>query len=441
LNFLKAAAFFGFAAGLLAQTGAYGGPSVLSRGKAASNRDLGPASALRPYLYLNGIYDNGLTPVSVDQTGQVPRDDVYGGEAGVGLYGYRRWKQTLLGVDYRGNFRHYSRKTYYDGSDHALALDFTHQPSRRVTFGLRQSAGTFSRSFGWLPNPGIFDPTYSHIPADEIFDNRTNYLSTRGDLTWQKSLRLSFNAGGEGFMVRRRSNALFGVTGYTARGDISYRLGRHSTIGIDYNFLHFDFVRVFGASDLHMVAINYARRLSPTWEVALRLGGGRIETQSLRQVRIDPVVAAIIGQQVGIETFHQLHYVPHGGIRLAKTFRSANLQLAYDRTVSPGNGVLLTSRAEQARVSYSFTGLRYWNFGLNAGYSAMHSVTHLVGSYEGYHGGWGATRRLGKNFHAVARFDARRYDMGGLRQQFDRVMYRATLGIAFSPGDMPLSLW
>jgi hypothetical protein len=41
------------------------------------------------------------------------------------------------------------------------------------------------------------------MPTDELFDSRTNYLQSRVDLTWRLTARLSFDFGGDGFVVRR----------------------------------------------------------------------------------------------------------------------------------------------------------------------------------------------------------------------------------------------
>jgi hypothetical protein len=41
--------------------------------------------------------------------------------------------------------------------------------------------------------------------------------------------------------------------------------------------------------------------------------------------------------------------------------------------------------------------------------------------------------------HLVGRYDARRYTVG--QSIFRRLNHRVTVGIAFSPGDLPLSLW
>ena len=47
-------------------------------------------------------------PVSVTSAGEIPFGDLYGVELNLGAYTYHIWKHTTLGLDYRGDFRHYS---------------------------------------------------------------------------------------------------------------------------------------------------------------------------------------------------------------------------------------------------------------------------------------------------------------------------------------------
>ena len=54
-----------------------------------------------------------------------------GGEAAVGLYGYHGWKHTVLGVNYRGDYRRYNRKTGYDGTTQLLTFGLTHRATKR----------------------------------------------------------------------------------------------------------------------------------------------------------------------------------------------------------------------------------------------------------------------------------------------------------------------
>lgn len=432
--------FLGCALCLLAQTddSTYGGPAILSRGETPNTHTLAPIT-FRPFIGVNGIYDYGLLPVSVTPQGQVPNADEYGVEVNLGAYVYHTWKNTTLGLDYRGDFRHYAQHPYYDATDHFLSLILTHRPSKHVEFTLRNQAGTYSQNY-LLPTPlGVLNSSYLQIPQNDLFNNPVIFLATAGDLTYRRSARLSFNLGGEGDVVRRRSTALFGVTSYSARGDMEYRVSRHTTLGLDYHFSHFDFTRAFGASNIHSVGLNFSRQLGPRVQLSARVGGARVETSNLVQVAIDPAVAAIIGQTVGIQAAHHLNYTPDVSVRLVDTFRRSEFSLGYGNGVNPGNGVYLTSRLQSGIGAYHYKGIRYWNFGVDGSYNRLSTLAQTLGTYTSYGAGIGVTRELGKGLHAVTRFDVRRYNLG--INSFLHNEYRATFGFTFSPGEVPLALW
>ena len=439
--------FFGCVLGLMAQSDSspassdegYSGPAILSRGETPGAQTAAPI-AFRPYIGLSGIYDTGLVPVSVTSTGGIPSSDLYGVELNLGAYTYHVWKHTTLGLDYRGDFRHYST-TYWDGTDQFLSLILTHRPTKRVTFTLRNQAGIYSLSSYSLSSPlGAVDPNYLQLPQNDIYDSRVIFAAVSGDLTYRLTHRLSFNIGGDGTLVRRQSTALYGMTGAVARGDLEYRLSRHSTLGADYRFTYFDYTRGFGNTDIQSVGLNYSTQFSPHVQLSARIGGARVESTSLTEVTLDPAIAALLGESVAIQAAYRLNYVPDMQVRLMDTFRRSQFTLEYLNQVVPGNGVYLTSRNNSGSASYSYSGVRHWNFSVGGSYGRMSTLVQTIGAYTAYGAGVGITRDLGKGLHTVLRLDERHYDIA-TSAAFTHTEFRASLGLSFSPGDVPLVLW
>ena len=417
----------------------YSGPAILSRGQTPAGQTVAPVS-FRPYIGLSGIYDTGLVPVSVTSTGQIPSMDLYGLELNLGAYTYRVWKHTTLGLDYRGDFRDYSA-SYWDGTDQFLSLILTDRPTKRVTFTLRNQAGIYSLNNYSLSSPlGAVDPNYLQLPQNDIYDSRVIFAGVSGDLTYLLTHRLSFNIGGEGSLVRRQSSSLYGVTGAVARGDLEYRISRHTTLGADYRFTYFDYTRAFGSTDINSVGINYSTQLSPHVQLSARVGGARVESTSLTEVTLDPAIAALLGESEAIQAAYRLNYVPDVQVQLTDIIRRSQFTLAFLDQVVPGNGVYLTSRNESGNASYGYTGVRHWNFGVHGTYGQMSALVQTVGAYTAYGGGVGITRDLGKGLHTVLRLDTQHYDIAS-SAAFTHTEYRATLGLNFSPGDVPLVLW
>ena len=442
--------FFGCALCLIAQTDTpqpdtsqtsageeYSGPAILSRGDTPNAQAKTPM-AFRPYIGLSAIYDTGLVPLSLTPAGQIPTTDEYGVELNLGAYTYRAWKHTTLSLDYRSNFRHYSN-SLWDGTDQLLSLALTHKPTRRITITLRNSAGTFKQNYLPGSTPGASDG-YLQLPQNDIYYNRVIFLSTSADLTYQQSARLSFNFGGEGNLISRQSAALYGMTGAVAHADMQYRFTRHTTLGVDYRFTHYSYTRSFGTADIHSVGLNLSTQFSPHVQFSVRAGGARVESLSLTQVTLDPAIAALLGVSQGIQAAYRLNYVPDVQARLTDSFRRSQFSLIYSDAVSPGNGVYLTSRNNTGTASYSYSGLHYWNFGVDTTYGRLSAILQTIGAYTTYGAGAGATRELGKGLHAVLRIDARHYNVNS-EAAFKHTEYRATLGFDYSPGEVPLRLW
>jgi hypothetical protein len=70
----------------------------------------------------------------------------------------------------------------------------------------------------------------------------------------------------------------------------------------------------------------------------------------------------------------------------------------------------------------------------------MSALVQTVGVYTAYGAGAGITRDLGRGLHTVLRLDAHHYDIA-TSTAFTHTEYRASLGLSFSPGDVPLVLW
>ncbi len=424
------------------QVGGYLGPGVLSRGAGDIGNRSGQQLDLRFFADVTGVYDNGIQPFSIDPKGNLSDiKGLYGVEGAIGAYGTHHWRRGTLGLDYSGDFYHYPTESSLDGSTHNLTLGYTYQKSRRLAFDLREVAGTSSRGFG---GPGFYGnnaATYDVVnqPTTLLFDNRIYYVQSTMDVNLITSARTSYTFGGDGYTVRRQANGLAGVNGYDLHGSMQHRLSKTRTIGVTYEHSHFDFPPAFGQADINTVEGLYSTSLGRRWTFSVHAGAFQAEVQGVQQVALNPVIAKLLGQGTATQAFYRATVYPSGTASLTGNFKTSSIGLSYARTVSPGNGVYLTSRQESGTLSYSYTGIRKWNFSINGAYNKLASVGQGIQPYTQLTGGAGVTYGFTRAFHIVGRYDARRQeiDLAGYR----RTSYRATLGLAFSPGDKPLSLW
>ena len=414
------------------------GPSVLGHDKRADKRRSGQLLNFRFYAEITGVYDSGLTPVGPNAPSGAASTADAGFETGLGLAIDRNWQHDQLSVEYRGHFREYAKDTLFNGTDQFLNLSYSHEIDRHLAVRLEEIGGTTTLAngaFAYLPLP----TSDLALPTNELFDNRTDYLESRASLIWDKTARLSFDVGGEGFLVRRDSLALAGLDGYIAHAGAAYRITRRQTLSAIYKYTSFDFQRVFGDAALETAQLGYSVALSRSLNLAIQAGGTHVDARGLTQVTIDPSIAAIIGQNVATVTFSHSIYIPELEAQLVQRFRRASLRLHASDGVSPGNGVYLTSRQSAVAMGYSYTGYRRLTMMANAGYSQLSTIGQNLGKYTNVAAGAAMTYEIARGTHLEMRYDYRHYTT---QSSFSKMnSNRVTLGLAYSPGETPLSVW
>lgn len=438
MNLRRALPFFWLA---LPAFGQYAGPAILSRGEAPAAL-AGALIDFKPYLDITGTYSTGLAGVVVSNSGQVANDTGYGIALTGGISGIHRWRHTKIALDYRGDLYYYRPVDYYDNGDQTLLVSISHQFTRHTLVTIRETAGMFSRDSGL---PGItaalpFDPTTSYIPNTDFFDNRTIYWASQVDFTLQKSARLSFDFGGDFFLNRRRSSALYGVTGESARGDIQYRLTRNTTIGFDYSFLRYGYHGIFSSDDVHSFRGTYAVRLTRQLEFSGYAGISRSESKFVQSVPVDPIITQLFGITSTTSVAYSVNYLPDINARLSQAFHKGVFYVGGGHTVTPGNGLFLTSYMTRLTGGYTYTGIRRWSFSAQAEYDRGQSIANIVGVYGQYGGGVSVSRQVSHLLHLLFSANEMKYFSPDI-PSYNRPVSNVSFGIGITPGDLPVRVW
>lgn len=431
----------GLASTAMAQIGDYLGPGILSPGAGTIGTRSGQQVDLRFFATLQGVYDNGLIPFATNSQGQLLNvGGLYGEQLNVGAYGQHAWKQSLLGLDFSGNLYHYDNDSQYDGNAEFLNLGYTYQHSRRLIFDFHGVGGSTSIGYG---TPGYYQLGSSSSVVGQqssvLFDNRIYYLQGGASATYLLSARTSFVVGGDGYTARYQAASLIGLNGFNVRGSILHRLSRSKTLGFNYQRMHYQFVRSYGQSNVNIGQLIFADGLGPHWTFSVAGGIAQTWVQGVEQISVSPVLAALLGQSFGYQTFNATNYYPNGTVNLTGHNKNSGISFQYTRNIVPGNGVYLTSRQDAGGASYSFTGIRRWNLGVSGAYYRMSSIGQILQPYSTYGAGAGFAYSMGHSLQLVGRYDYRRQDISyvGFRQNASRV----SAGIGWSPGELPLSLW
>ena len=322
----------------------YDGPPVLSRANNLSPETNGAMNAFGLYAQIIGVYDSGLAAPPGAPGKQTAAVASFGEQTNFGANASHRWRRSKLAIEYRGAYLHYTHAPQFDGLDQFLQLTYRQALLRHLTLDVNNTLGTTTLANGAFSYFSLASLDRIGIPTSELFDSRTNYLQSRVDLTWRLTPRFSLDFGGDGFVVRRASLLLAGLNGYNARVSLAYRLTPRQTLSATYDNTYFDFQRAFGDSRLETAALGYSIALTREWDLSALAGGVRVNTLGLTEVPLDPTLAALTGQNFALVTFRNVAYLPVAEVRLIRRFKPASLTFDYSSTVTPGNGLALTSR-------------------------------------------------------------------------------------------------
>jgi len=426
----------------------YAGPAILSRGEA-------PAAMTAPTvnfafsLSLTANYTNGMEGVVTNTSGQLVTSASYGGGVTLGASGAHSWKHTRIGLNYGGSFYDYATASYYAGISQGLSLSLTHQFSRHIVFSAGESAGWFTMfppATVSLNSSVSFDPSQSNIPTTDFYDNRTIYSSTQASLTLQASTRLSFSVGGGYFTDLRRSSGLYSATGESASGDVQYRVSRRATVGGTYGFSHYAYSGSLGGAFINSASLSLSMRFSRMTELSVYGGASRVSSSFEQLVPIDPAILAILCPAnlvavcpltAGTVVNNNIFWAPNFAARFSRSFHRGVAYLSAGESITPGNGLFITSRAESATAGYGYSGLRKWSLGMGATYTRALSLGNIQGGYGQVSGSFSLSRQLVGRLSFVSSFSATHYDSNSFTA-YNRLIYGASVGLGFSSRNIPV---
>ncbi|MCP5120464.1 MAG: hypothetical protein GY953_57455 [bacterium] len=387
-----------------------------------------------------GRYDTNIGSSGELSDPNAALSNLSGLEAGWGVYGVHQGRRYLAGVDYSGAYRRYTSSSRRSGDDHFANLSFVYQISPRTEVFISPSAASYSFATSGLRN-SLLQNSLSQFsdPLNNPFDSRTNAVAATGGLSHMVTSRTVVTLQGSGFSARQDDPALLDSQGAVAGGSVSRMLGPNKAIGASYNYFYFFFPNGFGESRLHAVTSDYMHELSDVWSFQLSAGGFRAENERLTRVQLDPLIAAITGQSALLQALQSTSYQPLIQATLGRKFQRGSLSFYYGRAISPGVAFTTTSVNERGGVQASYTATERFNAGFNFTAQRSSALTQTVGRFTSIGGGAGISYKLWRFIHLTARTDIRRWSIAGA--QFERDRVSASVGLTFSPGERPLSLF
>jgi hypothetical protein len=424
----------------------YTGPAILSRGFALSSPSIPENQPFRVFAGVSALYDSGLLGTYV-QNGAVQSIAAAGVDLNWGASMRRYRRRMIIDLNYTGHYFDYFGNSKDNGQDHALGFSVTRQLSPRLSIGVRETAGLYSNTYSVLNSTAISDlsmssATIAVAPTTEAFDDRTYYSTTTASASYQLTPRLSFSVNGAYFLVSRDSQNLADTKGYQAGGDIAYRITRTQTVGVYYSHSEFSYTKIFGDSNADSIGLNYGLSLDRRTTLSIRGGGTRFDSQTLNNVTPNPLVQAVLGIQSGIEKVYIVGYAPDVTVTLSRTLRNSSLGASFTEGITPGNGLILTSRSQSESGFWSLPTFRKYAAQIGGGRTTLSGYTNgngTPGNYQTYFARFSLSRPVTRSISSYLNFDFRQDTFAGTA--FHQKDYRVSAGFRYSPGPGPMKFW
>jgi len=420
----------------------YSGPAVLSRSYSINQPLIPQQLKWQESLGLSSIYDSGISKqINANGLPGAP-STLTGAQLTWSLSGRHYFRRDEVSVSYSGNYSQYSGLGAFSGMNQNIVVDYAHVVSRRLTLNLSGSGSILSQNYV-LENQPVGPETIANInlassPNIQIYDLGTKQFSSAADLTWQKTSRLSFSIGTSYFAIDRssplgnNSPSLLGVTGQQARGDVNYRLTRKMTVGSYYSFSHYVYPHGFGNSDTNTVGAITSYAFNRTTQIRFRGGLSWVESVGLQTVAINPVIAALLGQNSGIIDAYNTYRASDISAQFVKDFRGrTTASLAYARGISPGNGVFQTSQQESISGNVTTKVFRTYSVQTSLGRDTLSSVSQYLGKYQSEYGRISLVRTYRRGIGLSLTAEYRYFDVANLG--YVRNQLRITSGLTWSP--------
>lgn len=417
--------FGGFGSGL------YDGPALLGRG----GNGVGTAGAesipIRLSAGVNGTYNSNILGFSVDQNGNYQPVASAGVEGTVNVSGQQRFSRAYLGVNYTGGYSHYNRASFYNGSNQGLNVAAAGRVSGRWVVNGQGMAGISNRIVGNYGYGSVAEAEFITAPTSELFDSRAYFMGVTGGATYFKDRRNSFRFSGNASTVRRKARTLADMQQYGAAADWVYRWNQRTSLGVSYQFYHYDFFKIFGDTDVHVVGVHLSRRIGRDWEFTIGATGMQQSTVGVRRIELDPVLAQLLGRSTGSEVFESNNLLYGGNVRIERTQRRLSYGLAVLRAITPGNGFFVSAINEGGEGHIRFSTSRRTSLDARAGYMRMASLGFASGKLASGYGGGSFSYRMIDSVSLEIRGDSRSFSIE--QATFRRKGYQVSIGLAYHP--------
>jgi hypothetical protein len=383
------------------------------------------------FAFANGVYDSVDVPSTF--TGFHSGAAFMGGG---GVTANHDFATGTFSIGYRGDYRTEASPQYPQGTDQNLNLLFRKLLTRRLTFSLQENAGIYPLGTSLL-QPNV--TTQSGDVQTTPFAEKTKYSGTTVALSYQKTVRLSYEFTGTYSLMRYNSPIGYGNDDIGGSASALYRLNRKTTLGATYQYSSFLYQKNAGSATSNTGYLTLSHNLARHWTFGISGGVTYTVASGTAEVPVELQIGPIVIPVFVLQHYSQKTNLPYAQGTVSYNWRRTVWSMSGGESVTPGNGFFLASRSIGVNGIFSYN---WRNSNVSAGgyYSRLTSLAYASSSKVNT-GDLQVSYALNLMRHLGTNLQYDHVEYGNIGNYAARADNRVTFGFYFSSKNIPLAIF
>jgi hypothetical protein len=399
-----------------------------------------PASLIQPieraadylnfYAFFNGIYDTS------NEYGAGTNADGFGTQAGGGVSANHDFARGTLSFGYRGDYRSSGNSELPGGTEQTLTFFYRRLITRRLTLSFAEEGGTYPEG------TVLQEPT---ITVDQQFVQTSPYALTyrfnASTITaaYRQTARLSYEFTGTFTLARYTSPVGLGSDDLIGTASALYALTPATTLSGTYQEMYYHFQRNAGTARTASTYLTLSHALPSHWTLGASAGATHADDDGSYPIPIYLKSGNSIIPFVYVGHYATSANLPYFSGSASRNWHHSLASFRGGESVTPGNGVFLTSRTLGISGVFSY-GTRRSNISASGSFSRLTSAANAATTtYRAIDFGGGYSYNLIRHLGANTRYDHVTTEFVG--SSASGTDNRLSIGLYFTSKDIPLAIF
>ena len=397
-----------------------------------------PASLIQPieraadylnfFAFFNGTYNEAS---SSGQSGSQ-----FGSQFGGGVSSNHDFARGTFSLGYRVDYLSRTNSGLQSGVEQTVSFFYRRVLTPRWTLSLAEEGGTYPQGTVVQQPTSVIDQQFAQTSP---YSSTYRFSASTVSLAYRQTARLTYALTGT-FLISRYTSALgLGNDDVVGTATALYQLSHSTSVSGTFQDTYFHFQRNAGTSSAESEYLTVSHVFPSRWTLGLSAGATHVNDQGSYPVPIYLKSGDTILPFIYVGHYKTSANLPYFSASISRSWQHSIASITAGQSVTPGNGVFLTSRTRgiSGVLSYStrrsnISAVGSWSYLTSASNTSTSAFTstNFGGSYS-----YNVIRHLGVN----TRFDHVLYGFGSTKFHSDD--NRLTFGLYFTSKDIPLAIF